>query len=181
MRHPFLSVGVLTAASVALMACGEASAPRKGAEGAKTSEIGGRYHVTGVTISDRGGAQRPIQGRVNLTITGDTYSTHFELQTLFPGADRVAAEVVGTGDGTVDGHILEGVAHLQIVASQIPGVDTGFSMIPRGVGPRVVSTSRAEFFADGSVRIHIQNQAAEGEEQYETTHTRLVGYRVEDL
>lgn len=174
MRRPLLLASLL---AFALAACEDSSPSRRTAS---APEIGGTYHVTGVTIGDRGGAQRPIQGRVNVTVTGDTYSTHFELKTLFPGADRVAAEVLGTGEGTVNGHILEGTASLQVVASSVPGVDTGFAMVPRGVGPRVSSTSRAEFFSDGSVRIHITNQPAKGEEQYEPTHTRLVGYRVED-
>ena len=128
-----------------------------------------------MTISDTTGAQRPISGRVNLTVTGDRYTTHFELQTRFPGAESVAAEVVGTGEGTVEGSVLEGTADLQVVASSVPGVDVGFAMIPRGVGPRVASSSSAEFFVDGSVRIRIQNRPAEGEEQYDATTTRLVG------
>ncbi|MGH0037191.1 MAG: hypothetical protein ACQGVK_19375 [Myxococcota bacterium] len=169
---------LLVIALGALVSCGEPSSTRRGAA---ALEIGGAYHVTGVTISDESGDQRPIQGRVNVTITGDTYTTHFELKTLFPGADRVAAEVIGTGEGTVDDHMLEGTAHLQIVASKVPGVDAGFSMIPQGIGPKVASTSTAEFFDDGSVRIHIRNEADEGETQYESTHTRLVGYRIEDL
>jgi hypothetical protein len=175
MHRIFLPLSLVVAG---LVACGEPSSSRKGAS---ALEIGGTYHVTGVTIGDTTGDQRPIQGRVVLTVTDGTYTTHFELTTQFPGTQKVEAHVVGTGEGTVEGHVLEGTASLQIVASKVPGVDAGFAMIPRGVSPRVVSQSTAEFFEDGSVRIHIRNEAAEGEDQYEATHTRLVGYRIEEL
>jgi len=51
--------------------------------------------------------------------------------------------------------------------------------VPREVGPRLVSTSVAEFFADGSIHIELQNQPASGEEDYLPTETTLVGYRTE--
>lgn len=149
-------------------------------EPAPALEIGGQYHVTGVTIDPASGAQRPIQGRVNLVVAGDTYTTHFELRTVYPGTEKASASVVGTGEGSVDGSRLTGTAALQIVLATVPGVDPGFAMIPHEVGPRVVSSSVAEFFEDGSVRVELQNEPREGEVGYQPTRTVLVGHRVED-
>lgn len=144
----------------------------------KPVELAGQYHVTGVTIDETSGVQRPIQGHVNLVITDSTYTTHFELDSVYPGTDSVAAEIVGTGEGSVDGMILLGTAQLQIVASTVPGLDVGFAYIPHGVSPRVSSTSRAEFFEDGSVRVEIENAPSAEGSDYQPTKTVLVGYRL---
>ena len=57
--------------------------------------------------------------------------------------------------------------------------DVAFAFVPRQVGPRLVSTSVAEFFPDGSIHIELQNQPASEEEDYLPTETTLVGYRTE--
>ena len=87
-----------------------------------------------------------------------------------PGPYHVTGVTIGSTSGT---------AELQIVASTVPGVDVGFAMIPHSVSSRVLSTSEAEFFADGGVRIEIRNRGVEGE-AYEPTTTHLVGYRLVD-
>ncbi len=161
-----------------LVACDGGSGRSAGSSRPGATPEDGRYHVTGVTIDDSSGAQRPVQGTVNLQVEGSSYTTHFELDTLFPGSPDLSAEVIGTGEGTVEGNRLDGTAELQIHASTVPGVDAGFAFIPHAVSPRVESTSTAEFFADGSVRMEIRNRAAEGAE-YTPTRTTLVGYRLE--
>ena len=141
-------------------------------------EIEGRYQVTGVTVDRESGAQRPIFGQVNLLVEGDRYTGHFELSTRFPGSEATAASVVGTGEGTVKGAVLEGPASTQLVAASVPGVDVDFAFIPREVSLPLLSRSKAEFFPDGSVRIEIENEPAEGVD-YSPTVTHLVGYREE--
>ena len=157
MRQPIIAATLALAFSVA---CG--SAEQAPAENPVVTpvDIGGQYQVTGVTIGRTSGTQRPVQGRVNLVVTGDRYTTHFELTTVFPSSDASPAEIVGTGEGTVDGPNLEGSAELQIVASTVPGIDVGFAFVPHSVSSKVRSSSRAEFFSDGSVRIEIENEAA---------------------
>jgi len=142
-------------------------------------EIGGPYEVTGVTIGLNDGSQRPIHGIVNVVVDSEEhYTAHFELSTQFPGSDAVAARVVGAGEGQVEGAVLSGTANTNLVMASVPGVDVGFAYIPREVGPRILSKSRAEFFPDGSVRVEIENQPVEGED-YAPTRTSLVGFRQE--
>lgn len=172
---------VAAAFALLLGGCGPgASQPASsGAEaGAEGGGIGGSYHVSGVTIDAASGEQRQIAGRVRVDPEGDRYTAHFELETLFPGSQAAAAKVIGTGSGTIEGRTLRGSAATQLLSSHVPGVDVGFAMVPRDVGARIVSSSVAEFFADGSVRIEIQNQPAEGED-YAPTRTVLVGYPLE--
>jgi hypothetical protein len=162
----------------AWLACGggqEAEDRPPEAEAAPQVQIGGRYEVTGVTLGLTSESQRPIYGVVNLSVEGDRYKAHFELSTPFPGSEATAAKVVGAGEGLARGNVLEGTADTQLLVASVPGVDVGFAYVPREVGPRIVSKSRAEFFADGSVRIEIENQPAPGED-YEPTRTSLVGF-----
>lgn len=156
------------------LACG-------GAQDAETPEapveIGGHYAVTGVTIGLNDGSHRPIHGSVNVVVdSADHYTAHFELSTHFPGSEAVAASVVGAGEGEIEGSVLSGTANTNLVVASVPGVDVGFAYVPREVGPRILSTSRAEFFADGSIRVEIENQPVQGED-YAPTRTSLVGYR----
>jgi hypothetical protein len=162
-----------------LLGCGgatEEAEPQAAPAVAPAVAIGGQYEVTGVTIGLADGSQRPIQGLVTLVAEADGYKAHFELSTRFPGMEAVAASVVGAGGGTIAGNVLEGTADTQLLVASVPGVDVGFAYVPREVGPRIVSSSRAEFFADGSVRIEIENRPKEGED-YAPTRTQLVGYR----
>lgn len=151
------------------------SAEAPAAEAAAQVEIGGPYSVTGVTVDDASGAQRPIAGTVVLKVDGDKYTAHFELSTVFPGTVSVAADVVGEGDGTIHGETLEGTSRTQLVIAGVPGVDVDFAFIPRQVGPRIVSKAVGRIFPDGTVRIDIHNQPQEGEE-YSPTTTTLVGF-----
>ena len=175
---------VLCWGAVALaVGCGppaEAPTSEEAAGGPAPASITGRYEVTGVTIDQATGGQRPILGRMSLRVEGDRYTSHFELSTRYPGSQAVPAEVVGTGQGTVEGDLLRGSADTTLVASSVPGVDVGFAFVPREVSTRIVSTSEARLFADGSVRIEIENAPASGAE-YAPTRTILVGYRVGDL
>jgi hypothetical protein len=112
---------------------------------------------------------------------GDTYTASFKLDTTFPGAeDPVQADVIGNGEGTIDGRTLRGTTKTQLVVSTVPGVDTDFAFVPRIVGARIVSTAVTEIAPDGSVVIELANQPAEGEEDYLPTQTRLTGHRVAD-
>jgi hypothetical protein len=162
-------------------ACGPAETPggeTRSAPAATKLEFAGRYEVTGVTIDQESGAQRPIRGIVVLNETdgGVRYTSHFELSTLYPGTASVAAELVGTGEGLVVGRRLEGTASTTLVVSSAPGVDTGFAYVPRMVSQRIASSSAAIFQDDGTVSIEIENLPGEGEDDYAPTRTLLVGY-----
>jgi hypothetical protein len=180
----WIRAALVTGALALAMACGPPSEPESAPDSAHEAEpfsFGGRYHVTGVTIDQATGAQRPIQGTIVLNEVegGSRYTSHVELETLFPGSDAVAAEVVGTGEGDVSGRRLVGTAETQLVAASVPGVDTGFAFVPREVGQRIRSSAIAEIKDDGTVSLEIHNEPAEGEAEYTPTKTLLVGYRAE--
>lgn len=134
-----------------------------------------RYEVTGVTIDDETGFHRQISGRIHMRQKGDTYTTRFELSTLYPGSHAAGAKVVGQGEGTIEGRTLTGTAETQLFKSNVPGIDIDFGYMPREFAARLRSTSTATLLDDGSLRVEIENQAVEGSD-YAPTRTILVGH-----
>ena len=142
--------------------------------------ISGLYKVTGKTVSVASGDSREISGSVTLNETETGYTATFSLSTTAPGADQATpAEVIGTGEGTIEGRTLSGTSDTQLVVSTVPGIDPGFAFIPRTVSTRITSNSTAVVANDGSVTIEIESEAAPGQE-YLQTRTTLRGRRVGD-
>ena len=159
-------------------ACGPEAEP--GAEGEAAvppAPISGMYEVSGVTVVTHTGDKREISGKIILAEDGDAYIATYSLTTLYPmGAENLPAEVIGKGEGTIDGRKLEGTAATQLVIAMVPGVDPAFAFVPRTVTTRLVSNSVTTIAADGTVTIKIENRPAEGE-QYAPTITTLHGRR----
>ncbi len=186
-RRPLRSrviLALLTALTVTwTLACGGDSAETPDVAAAVDPEpISGLYEVSGVTQAlDGPGDKRRIAGTVVLKQDGDSYTASFKLDTTFPGqSEPLQADVIGSGEGTIDGRTLTGTTQTQLVVSTVPGIDTDFAFIPRIVGARVESTAVTEIAPDGSVVINLENQPAEGETDYIATKTRLTGKRVGD-
>lgn len=138
----------------------------------------GTYEVTGLTVDQRTGDTRRIDGRVVLTRRGEVWKAAAELETAYPthgGALR--SDVIGTGEGVLDGDRLVGTASTQLVMQTAPGVDTDFAYVPRVVGPRLVSDWSARIAPDGTLLVDLSNRGEEGEE-YAPTRTTLKGRRV---
>ena len=114
-----------------------------------------------------------------LAVEGDGYTATFHLTTNFPGTgtDPVAAEVIGKGEGKVEGRTLTGIAHTQVVVASVPGVDPNFAFIPRHVSARLVSDSLTTIAKNGSVTIQTDSRGEEGED-YSPTRTTLRGQRI---
>jgi hypothetical protein len=141
-------------------------------------DFSGLYDVGGFTEEIGSGESRALSGTVVLRQEGDAYHATFELDTEFPFGDaKVAATVIGQGDGAVKGSLLTGETRTQVVVSTVPGVDPGFAFIPRMVTTKLVSSSKTRIEGDGSVTIELQTQAAPGE-TYIPTRTKLKGVRV---
>ncbi len=177
-------LALLTALTVAwTLACGGDSAETPDVAAAVDPEpISGLYEVSGVTQAlDGPGDKRRIAGTVVLKQDGDSYTATFKLDTTFPGqSEPLQADVIGSGEGTIDGRTLTGTTQTQLVVSTVPGIDTDFAFIPRIVGARVESTAVTEIAPDGSLVINLENHPAEGETDYVATKTRLTGKRVGD-
>ena len=163
-----------------LLACGSGEPAEEPASvpAEEMAPIAGMYEVSGVTVDKETGRKREISGKVILADDGDDYTSTFNLNTTFPGGgDPIAAEVIGKGDGTIDGRTLSGTTQTQIVSSTVPGVDPAFAFVPRSVSTRIVSTTTATIAADGTVQIEIDSEPAPGED-YSPTRTTLRGRRV---
>lgn len=181
--RPGMGVLMPILAVATLVACDAADAPPDVAAAVDPEPISGRYEVRGVTrpLAGPDGQERRIAGMVILKQDGDAYTATFKLDTTFPGAaDPVQADVIGKGEGTIEGRTLRGTTETQLVVSTVPGVDTDFAFVPRIVGARIESTAVTEIAADGSVVIELENRPAEGETDYMPTRTRLTGRRTGD-
>lgn len=169
-------VSIAPIAAATLTACGPREADD--AAPAEPAEISGRYEVRGITTDPASPTKRRIEGTVILARDGDRYTATYELETVWPTEGGVTdAQVVGIGEGAIDGNTLTGTAHTQLVISSVPGVDTGFAFVPRIVTTRLVSNSVATIAADGSITLDIENRGAEGED-YRATRTHATGRRV---
>jgi hypothetical protein len=138
----------------------------------------GTYRVTGQTVDKATGIAREISGTISVKQEGARYRSRFELRTVLPGSHAAPAQVLGTGEGTVEGQKLRGTADTQLLTSAA-GVDVGFVGMPRTISARIRSTSVATVEPDGSITVEIDNEPAEGD-AYAPTRTRLQGSRVPD-
>jgi hypothetical protein len=182
-----LSVGrlaaVLAVAFVLLLASGcDSSTPETtSAPAMKPIEVTGRYQMSGVTTTPGSDLKRKISGIMRIEQAGSLYKASYEFKTKFPGeGGSMDADVIGVGEGRVDGRSISGSARTQIVVSSVPGVDTGFAFAPRRVSARIVSTTTGEFDSEGILVIEIHSSAQQGE-SYQATHTRMRGRRIGDL
>jgi hypothetical protein len=176
---PSIPVLLLMLLPLALLssACGEPSDRPSPGVSSQPPPVSGMYQVEGTTTEVESGNSRPIRGSIILSQKGDSYSASFHLKTSYPGPDgNVDAEVIGTGEGRVEGDRLLGSAETQILPAAAPGVDTKFPFVAQLYGPRLVSESVATLKQDGSIVIEIENRGAEGE-QYAPTRTRVSGQR----
>ena len=169
------------ASSLALsLACGSAEQSAPPELASPGSPISGMYNVSGLTTETASGHQRKLAGTIILAEeeTGGRYTATFNLTTTYPaGEGSLPAEVIGKGEGTIEGRTLKGTSHTQLVVATVPGVDPGFAFIPRRVSTRIVSTSVTKIAPDGSVQIELSN-SPEGDEDYSPTRTVLTGRRV---
>jgi hypothetical protein len=144
----------------------------------EVTPIPGRYEVRGSTVAIESGRKRDIAGTIILSEQGGRYTATFDLKTTYPGAEAaLPAQVIGKGDGAIEGRTLRGTAQTQLVMATVPGVDPSFAFIRPQVSTRLISTTVATIAADGDLSIEIENQPAEGED-YAPTRTTLRGSRV---
>jgi len=174
-------VHVICAAVLAVGGCSARDeSAEEAASAAPASPIAGMYEVEGTTVEEATGNRRKISGTVILAEAGENYTATFHLSTEFPAEGGVLpAEVIGKGEGIIDGRTLRGTAATQIVITTVPGIDPAFAFIPRTTTTRIQSSSIATLGTDGSVTIEIENAAAAGE-RYAPTRTTLRGSRVGD-
>jgi hypothetical protein len=168
----------LASTAVFGFACG--SAPETAAPDAPEAgaPISGMYAVEGVTTETESGHQRKLSGTIILAEEGTRYTATFSLATTYPGGDQaLPAEVIGKGEGSIEGRTLKGTNHTQLVVTTVPGVDPGFAFIPRMVSTRIVSNSVTRLAPDGSVEIELSNAPEPGED-YSPTRTVLSGKRI---
>ena len=181
-RESIPHVLLLSLSAMLVIGCGSAEPPPVEAAAAEPDlgDLSGLYKVSGTTAQLDGTDERPISGSIRLTHVGDRFTTTFDLKTTFPGrSDELKADVIGWGEGQVENGTMTGTTETQLVVSTVPGVDPSFAFIPRVVGMRIDSTTTAQFLADGSVTMQVENAPGEGED-YRPTRTILKGERVRE-
>lgn len=165
-----------------LMACGDAPGSVESAPDVAAAQpaapLSGTYRVSGTTVDKATGSERGVSGTIIVKAEGDTYTSTFSLNTTIHGSgEPQKAELIGQGEGTVEGRALTGTAETQMIVALVPGVDAGFGMLPRVATARMVNKAEANIGADGSVHIEIESDPAPGEE-YTPTRTTLRGKRI---
>ncbi len=184
---PIATLIALSTSILALSGCGsESGAPTDATTPAVATappgrippSLSGMYRVKGTTTVIGTGMEREIKGTVILAQEGTRYTATFSLATSFPSeTGPIQADIIGKGEGRVDGTSLQGTAETQLVMASVPGIDSAFAFVPRIVGPRIVSTANGERTEDGILLIEIESIPAEGED-YLPTRTTLRGTRV---
>ena len=174
--HRSLAPGALVALA---LACGSGDSQlAEVAAGAPTvAPLSGIYRVSGTTVDKATGTERSISGTVIVIAEGDTYTSSFDLATtLHIDGSPQKAELVGRGDGRIEGRKLTGTAETQLIVALVPGVDAGFGLLPRMATTRILNRSDATIEPDGSVTIEIESDPAPGQD-YTPTRTTLRGRR----
>lgn len=152
-----------------------AAPPPSAAAGSAEPVLSGMWNVEGVTVETVSGKTRQIAGTIILAQEGKHYTSTFDLDTTLPSeGGPVHANVIGEGEGNVEGRTLSGTTHTQIIVSGAPNVDTGFAYVPRTVGTRIISKTKATLAEDGTIAIEIESEPAPGE-TYASTKTTLKG------
>jgi hypothetical protein len=175
-----LAIRALLALSFAAFACGaepEESAP--GDASGEPAAIGGHWAVEGETVeTGREEHKRRISGTVILAQQGGHYTSTFTMSTMFPTPEGASLEtdVIGKGEGTIQGSQIRGEARTQLVVASVPGVDPDFAFVPRTTSTRIVSTVEGALQPDGTIVLHIQSKGEPGQD-YRPTRTTLRGKR----
>jgi hypothetical protein len=144
-------------------------------------QLAGLWKVEGATVEkDNEANRRTISGTVVLSQEGNRYTSTFTMKTVLPTPEgaSVDTDVIGKGEGEIQGRILRGTAHTQLVMATVPGVDTGFAFVPRQVSTRIVSSVKGEVKRDGTLALEIESSPEAGE-VYRPTRTQLTGRRAE--
>ena len=141
--------------------------------------------MEGITTEVASGLSRPLSGLLVVRQDGDRYTTNFDLSSEVPDPGRLSGEemsmeIVGQGEGRIQGDTPQGSASTQVLRSMVPGVHVSFGMMPRSVGPRIASTTQGHIGPDRELTIDIETRP-EGDADYAPTRTRLVGRRVGEV
>jgi len=171
-----LALGGAVLLCAALLACGAETEPALSPD--ETVDLSGSWRVRGLTTEVDSGESRDIEGTLILAQQGNEYTASFHLTTNLPTPDGfMPADVVGNGSGTIEGRQFEGSAKTQLIMGLVPGEAGRFPFAPRSYGPRLLSRSKGEVRANGTLTFVSENTGLEGE-TYAATRTRLTGKRV---
>ena len=162
------------------VACGPQGGGPAGSGDAEPVSVSGMWEVEGTTV-EKGSEQhaRKITGTVILAQEGSHYTSTFTMETVIPTPEGASlkTDVIGKGEGSIEGSAITGTARTQLVVATVPGVDPAFAFVPRSVSTRIVSKVSGTVSPDGTFVMEIEN-APEAGEEYTPTRTTLRGRRV---
>ncbi len=169
------TTGFILGSSLILIAACQRSDDPATDPAAAAPVLSGSWRVEGVTVERDSGRTRQITGTVILLEEAGKYRATFDLETTLPTeGGPTHADVIGEGDGVVQGRTLSGTARTQIVIAGAPKIDPGFAFVPRHVGTRIVSKTKGTLAEDGTIELEIESEPAPGE-TYAATRTTLRG------
>jgi hypothetical protein len=165
--------------AVLLLASAVRAADAPDVSAAEPRFIGGRYAVQGtITVKDTG-EKRAIGGTLILDQRGPEFRTTYQLRTRVRTEEGVVrADVIGRGDGRVDGDRIEGIAESQLITASIGGAHGATPYLPRRIGPILRQHARGSIDEHGVIKLELDYTPVEGGPT-ETSHVVLYGERVD--
>jgi hypothetical protein len=141
--------------------------------------IGGRYSVQGsITVKDTG-EKRAIGGTLILDQRGPEFRTTYQLRTRVRTENGlVRADVIGRGDGRIDGNRIEGTAESQLITATIGGAHGATPYLPRRIGPILKQQANGSVDEHGVIKLELEYTPVPGG-PVETSHVILYGERVD--
>jgi hypothetical protein len=142
----------------------------------EVSYIGGSWDVRGTITDEATGDRRYVAGSVIIDQQEDRYRSTFHLAgTLDTPQGRRRAEVVGRGEGKVEGRAISGVVETNVVTARLGGTAGVVPFVPKEWGPRTTNTVKGRLNDDGSVTFELRTEAQE--DGPGATHTVIYGVR----
>lgn len=141
--------------------------------------IGGRYQVHGTISVKDTGENRAIGGTLILDQRGPEFRTTYQLRTRVRTKDGlVRADVIGRGDGKVEGDKISGTAESQLITATVSGAHGATPYLPRLIGPILRQDASGSVDEHGVIRFELDYTPVEGGPT-ETSHIVLYGERVD--
>jgi hypothetical protein len=139
--------------------------------------IGGEYEMHGTITVTATGETRAIAGRVIVDQRENEYRTTYRLRTRVQTEEGLrGADVIGRGEGRIEGSKIEGEVETQLILATVPGAYGGVPYIPRRYGPVLKSRTAGTVDEHGVLSVELDYTPVEGGPP-NATHIRLRGER----
>jgi hypothetical protein len=128
-----------------------------GAYAEDSDDLSGIYELEGTTVVGETGSIFALRGKMVVKQEGDHLETFVEADVKRTEGKTGPATLsfVSHGSTTVSGKKLAGVADIQTIVMQVPGVDVAAPYMPRQAGPIFKATTAGKVTRDGDLELWI--------------------------